>query len=233
MTSLKDGYIAMFGKDWYEVLEGFLKSTVFFDIANNIKQRRKVTTVYPESKLVFRAFRETGYYQTKIVILSQDPYPTEDPKANGLAFCCADSLKNSTSLVTMLKEIDRTYPERKDDIDFDNIDRGNLQRWAKQGVLLVNSSLTVDKGKPNSHSKYWELFTREVIKKLNDRRDVVFILMGSQAQKFAKYINSSNFVIKTVHPAAESYGSGQFVGSGVFKQANEHLLAINKQEIVW
>ena len=218
MTKLKDGYIAMFGKDWYEVLEDFITQPVFFNIANNLKRKRSTTKVIPDSKLVFRAFRETGYYQTKVVIIG-------DYNTNGLAFCCANRLTNTIEVDNFLKEIDRTYPERKNNIDFDNIDRGDLSRWARQGVLLFSVALTMDT-KP--HYEYWKPFIEEVLKKLNERYNLIFVFMGKETHKFKDLISQYNMIIPCPHPSTD-----EFVGSRVFVEINERLNALNKKEIVW
>lgn len=229
---LQEKFIALLGKDWYEELKHFLHTSSFLDISKHVTQERKKKTIYPSSDRVFRAFRETGYLQTKVVLLGQDPY--FDGIGNGLAFCCGDSIKEAPSLQKILKEIDIEYPEYKDDLNYGRLVKQDLTRWARQGVLLLNRALTVEKNRPKSHLPIWKFFTDEVIKTINKKHDVVFILLGKDAQQVKPLIDNTNFIIEAPHPAAEIYQPGiGFIGSGVFKQANEYLSAISNKEIMW
>ena len=230
---MKDKMIAMLGKDWCDVLSEYIYTEPFLDIARFITKERAKGTVYPGSDKVFRAFRETGYYQTKVVMLGQDPYFDGKTVANGLAFCCGDSLSNSPSMVYILREIDNEYPENKHDIDYERIDRGNFQRLAKQGVLLLNKALTVAKNKPKSHLKQWDPFINMVIMALDKKPGgVVFLLLGKEAQKIKPLIKHCP-VVEAAHPAVHAYGGEGFLGSNVFRRTNEQLTALNKSEIIW
>lgn len=229
---LKDRLISLFGKDWYEVMSSYLHSPSFLDIGKRVFQERQNYKVYPESPNVFRAFRETGYYQTKVVLVGQDVYHTGI--ANGLAFCCRDSEKLSPSLRIILREIDNEYPENIDRIDFGRLDKWDLSRWARQGVFLINKALTVREGQPGSHIQLWEPFLKEVIKAINKRNDIIFILLGKDAQELEPLVSESNYVLKAPHPAAEVYRSNAgFLGSDIFKNCNTHLINTNRREIEW
>jgi uracil-DNA glycosylase len=225
--------ISMFGKDWYEEMKDFLHTKPFLDIAKFVKTEREAYTIYPESDLVFRAFRETGYFQTKVVIFGLDPY--HDGNADGLAF---SGSKCSTSppppLKVILKEIERSCPEDILSIDFGRIDPWDLSRWADQGVLLLNTALTVREGIPKSHLSIWVPFILEVLRVLGNRHNIVYLLLGQSAQKLKGYIAPNSFIIEAPHPAAELQKPGiGFLGSDIFKKCNEHLEAINKTKINW
>jgi len=229
----KDKLISMLGKDWYEVLSEYLHSQSFLSIGKFIKNQRVKHTVYPESKLVFRAFRETGYYQTKVLMLGQDPYFDGVTIANGLAFCCGDSIKDSPSMQFILKEIDLEYPDKQFDIGNGNLDRGNFTRLAHQGVLLLNKALTVVKNKPKSHMKQWEDFTKKIVQTLDNKPGgVVFLLLGKDAQSVKPYIKNCS-IVEAAHPATHAYRGEGFLGSEVFKKVNEELKNLNKSEIHW
>lgn len=230
---IKEKLVITFGKDWCEALKDIILSQSFFNLSSIIKQERQNHTIYPESFQVFRAFRETGYIQTKVLLLGQDPY--HDGTASGLSFCCRDSHKTNPSLRLILKEIDLEYPENKDRIDFGRLDKADLSRWAKQGVLMLNAALTVRAKQPGGHQKLWTGFTSKVLHKISGKKDVVFILLGKDAQKYKPYIKpTGNLILEAPHPAAEIYKPGiGFIGSGIFKKANEFLNSVNKKEIEW
>lgn len=225
--------IVKFGKDWYEVLKDILHTSMFLNTADAVQKERKNYTVYPESKNVFRTFRETGIYQTKVVFVGMDPY--HDGTANGLSFCCRDSDKINPSLRIILKEIDDEFPENKDKIDFGRLDKQDLSRWAKQGVLMLNASLTVRAKQAGSHQKIWETFTKELFKTISvENHDIIFLLLGKQAQGYKDFIHENSPIFIAPHPAAELYKPGVgFLGSNIFKEINEHLSNTNRKEIEW
>lgn len=229
--TLENKLVSMVGKDWYEAMSDYLKSQSFLHIGAAIAKERATKTVYPEKSNVFRAFRETGFYETKVVLLGQDPY--HDGTASGLSFDCSNSLKDNPSLRLIFQEIDMEYPESADEIINSKLDRGNLERWARQGVLLLNRALTVVAKTPKSHLELWKPFTDEVIRVLNAKHDVVFLLLGRDAQTVKPLIDNTNFIVEAAHPAAHLYGGGGFLNMGVFKKVNEHLHSINKREIDW
>lgn len=231
---LKQQLINMFGKDWYEVLSEYLHSQSFLDIAKTIQKERNYTPVYPSSENVFKAFRSTGYYQTKVVLLADEPYTIKEDSgvANGLAFCCNDSLYDTKTMEIILREIDLEYPENKDNI-VRGLVLGDLSRWANQGVLLLNKSLTVAKNKPRSHIQYWNSFTNKIITTLDNKpQGVVFLLIGKEAQS-VKPLIPKNPIVEGTHPSVHIHGGEGFLHSGIFRQVNEQLKAINKSEIIW
>jgi len=224
----------MFEEGWATALSKHFNEEKFKLIGKKIALERKRVIIYPESKLVFRAFKETPYNEVKCVILAQDPY--HDGSADGLALSNSrNTLHTSPSLRVILDEIARDYPESVSDIGNGRLDPLDLSRWARQGVLLVNTSFTVEKSKPGSHSIYWTGFTKAVIKALNDRNDIVWLLMGVEARRYSPLItNTTHAIVETVHPAAGLYSAhNNFIGSGAFRKVNEALEARNKSQIVW
>jgi len=208
-----------------------INQDLFLQIGRKIASIRKTRVVYPNSSEVFRAFKETPIQHLKVVLLFQDPY--HNGSADGLATSCSRT-GISTTLQIMLREIDLEYPEWINDLNYGREDRKNLSRWAKQGVLLLNTALTVEKGKPESHTKIWEPITTAVVKTINSKQDIVWGLFGTRAHYYKKFItNPTHTVFKVAHPAAEAYGSKGFIGCGVFRKINEELEARNKSIIQW
>lgn len=182
--------------------------------------------------MVFRAFRETPLDEVKVILLFQDPY--HNGIMDGLATSCSRSFISPT-LRIMLNGIDKEYPEWKNSLEHGRDDRKNLLRWAKQGVLLLNVALTVEKSTPGSHLKIWKPFTIEVINILNKKQDLVWGLFGKEARSYKKYIvNPTHSIFEVPHPAAEVYNSDAgFYGSGIFGNINQELAANNKEVIYW
>ena len=229
---LKDKLIQLFGVEWQEALSEYISGKDFYQLACKISQLRLTKEIYPSRENVFRCFRETPYNKVKTVLLAMDPY--HDGSADGLAFSNSMSKTISPSLRNILKEIDDEYPENKELITHGKLDPQDLSRLAKQGVLLLNSALTVEKGKAGSHLELWREFTKKVIASLQLKNDVIWLFLGKDAGKFSKFIvNPSHIVISAAHPAVSCYGGTGFFGSGVFKQVNKELSALNKSEIIW
>jgi len=232
-------YKQYFSEDWYEELKDSLESDHFSTQIKLINQERSINEIIPEkgAEYQFRAFRETPLNKVKIVIIGQDPYPTVEPNRiytyDGLAFSNSNSLYPSPSLVNILKEVKECYPNT---LTLDELD---LTRWAKQGVFLYNIAQTVIKGKPKSHTKYWELFTLYVIKVLNKQPDLIWLLFGRDAQKVGHIIdNRTHCIINTSHPSPTQQANLKqapiaFTGSKCFLLANEELKLRNKSEIIW
>ena len=224
----------VFEPGWAEKLEQQYNPNKFLLLGQHIAGLRKTSTVYPPSEDVFKAFKLTPYEKVRVVILGQDPY--HNGSADGLAFSQSyESHRCAPSLGLILKEIERSYPEDVSNIQDGKIDPWDLSRWAEQGVLLLNTSLTVQKGKAGSHILYWKAFSKAVIKSLQQKRDVVWLLMGTEAKNFSPLItNSTHGIVETVHPAADLYsGTSKFYGSNCFKLVNEELNARNLKEIIW
>jgi uracil-DNA glycosylase len=183
--------------------------------------------VYPAAKNIFRAFDECGLDQLKVVIIGQDPYHGPG-QANGLCFSVGDGVQFPPSLRNIFKEIEA-------DLGTPPPPTGNLDRWAAQGVLLLNASLTVREGQPNSHSdKGWQTFTDAVIQALSETRSqVVYMLWGAFAQRKGERIDpAGNLVLKAAHPSPLSAHSG-FFGCRHFSRANEYLAATGQTTIQW
>jgi uracil-DNA glycosylase len=188
---------------------------------------RSGKNIFPTEEKIFEAFRLTPLDKVKVVILGQDPYHGAG-QAHGLSFSVQSGIKTPPSLVNIFKEL-------KEDLGLDIHPHGNLESWAQQGVLLLNTVLTVEEGLAGSHHKKgWEKFTDKVIEVLNDQKtNLVFILWGSPAQKKASQVDQhKHLVLKSVHPSPLSVYRG-FIGSKPFSQANVYLKNHGIKEIDW
>ena len=216
----------MFHNDWDLVLKEELNKEYFKNILSSVSKLYEKKIIYPPKKDVFNAFR-LSYKDIKVVILGQDPYHGEG-EAHGYAFSCL-----KTPIPPSLKNI---YKELYDDLHIEkDMTKGDLTSWVKQGVMLLNTGLTVEKDKPNSHKNIgWSIFTDEVIKKLNERETpLVFILWGNNAREKKKYItNNKHLVIESAHPSPFSARYG-FFGSRPFSKTNEFLIKNHKTPIKW
>ena len=209
-----------------ELLTEFSKE-YFVQLAGRIRQEYGSGPVYPAGGNIFAAFDATPFDQVKVVIVGQDPYHGPG-QANGLAFSVSPGVRMPPSLLNIFKEV---QVETGAPIPAD----GDLSRWARQGVLLLNATLTVEAHQPGSHQgKGWERFTDNVIRTLSDTRDgLVFILWGSYAQSKAPLIDASkHLVLRSVHPSPLSAHRG-FFGNHHFSRANAYLQAHGKTPIVW
>lgn len=212
---------------WKEKLSEEFEKDYFKELTEFVKKEYSEKTIFPSGKNIFRAFDNTPFDKVEVVILGQDPYHTPGV-ANGLAFSVNPDQRIPPSLVNIYKEI-------KNDLGVDPPKTGDLTRWAEQGVLLLNATLTVESGKAGSHQKKgWEMFTDSVVKILSDKKEnLVFFLWGAYAQKKGEIIDrSKHFVIESPHPSPFSADRG-FFGSKPFSKANEYLKQKGKKEIVW
>lgn len=217
----------MIGNDWDEILESEFKKEYFYNLLKFVQGEYARKTVFPPKKEVFKAFRYTPYKNLKVVILGQDPYHGEG-EAEGLSFSVKDGIKKPPSLVNIFKEL-------HDDLGYDIPKSGSLVPWAKQGVLLLNTVLTVIKDQAASHKDIgWETFTDEVIKIINKKSDpVVFILWGGFARSKKKLItNPKHFIVESAHPSPLSAYNG-FFGSKPFSKTNDFLTKNNLEPINW
>lgn len=217
----------MIGNDWDEKLSVVEKSEGFNKFMKIIDHEYETKTIYPLKENIFNALKLTSFKDTKVVIVGQDPYHGEG-EAHGLSF----SVQDPTPLPPSLKNI---YKEMKEDLGIEPAKSGDLTKWAKEGVLLLNSTLTVVKDTPNSHSKLgWNLFTDYIIKLLNAKEEpVVFILWGNFARSKKEFItNPKHLVIESAHPSPFSARNG-FFGSKPFSRTNEFLRKNNLEEIDW
>lgn len=216
-----------FGNDWDDVLKGEFEKEYYLKLRTFLKNEYSTKTVYPSMYDIFNALKWTPYAQTKVVILGQDPYHGVN-QAHGLAFSVKKGVAIPPSLVNIYKELNRS-------LGCYIPNNGYLEKWARQGVLLLNASLTVVKDRANSHSAIgWEIFTDDVIRFLNDRDDpVIFLLWGSFAAKKAYFIDQKkHYVLTTSHPSPLSAHRG-FLGCNHFKKANEILVQNGKEPIDW
>ena len=229
----KDKLIEMFGEFWYKVLEEYISSKAFTKLASTITALRHKRTIYPPRELIFRAFKETPYTKVKVILLAQNPY--HNGSMDGLAFSNNLTDEISPSLKIILQEIDNEYPEWKEEINYGRLDRQDLHRWAKQGVLLLNTALTIEKGNLGSHLELWAEFTTFVLKKLNEKNEIIWILLGKEAQKYAKFAtNKTHSILTASHPAAEIYNKNAgFFGSTIFKETNTELELRHMTIIQW
>ena len=191
-----------------------------------MNEKAKDKKVFPPGPLIFKSFNLTPLDKVKVVILGQDPYHGEG-QAHGLCFSVPYDIKPPPSLVNIFKEI-------KSDLGIEPPNHGNLEKWAKQGVLLLNASLTVNAGEPNSHAQCgWHIFTDAVIKKISDSKEgVVFLLWGKFAQDKASLIDTSkHFVLKAAHPSP--FSVDRFFGCKHFSKTNELLKQQGREPIDW
>jgi len=217
----------MIGNEWDELLKEEYKKEYFINLKNFLIEEYKNKVVYPKMSEIFNAFLNTSYDNVKVVIIGQDPYHGEN-EAEGLSFSVKVGIQKPPSLINIFSEL-------KNDLGYDPPNHGSLVSWAKEGVLLLNSTLTVVKDSPKSHSnRGWEIFTDEVIKLINKKNTpVVFILWGSDARS-KKYLisNKKHLIIESAHPSPLSAYRG-FFGSKPFSKTNDFLVKNNIKPINW
>ena len=213
--------------DWKTILISEFSKPYFIKLQREISERYRTSEVFPPQTLLFNALNLCPFDTVSVVILGQDPYHRAG-QAHGLSF----SVPHSTKIPPSLKNI---YKEISTDVSKATPHDGNLERWATQGVLLLNTTLTVESGKPGSHQKLgWEIFTDEIIKKISQEREhVVFLLWGNFARSKKQLIDSSkHLVLEAPHPSPLSAYTG-FFGCKHFSQANSYLTANGLPEINW
>ena len=216
----------MINKKWDIVLKDEFKKEYFKKLGIFVKNEYKNKIVFPNYENIFDALRFTDYDEVKVVILGQDPYHGLG-EAHGLSFSVQEGIKMPPSLLNIFKELYNDLGIKRTKTD--------LTDWAKEGVLLLNSIMTVEKDKPLSHkNKGWEIFTDTIISKLNDREDpIIFVLWGSFARSKKELItNSRHKIIESVHPSPLSANRG-FFGSKPFSKINNYLSEMNKEKINW
>ncbi|MFH6960056.1 uracil-DNA glycosylase [Flavobacterium aquidurense] len=215
--------------EWQTVLADELEKPYFKDLLLSLEDECSNHICYPPIDLIFSAFNHCSFNDVKVVVIGQDPYHGEG-EANGLSFSVNDNVKIPPSLRNIFKEINA---------DFDSIfmpTSGNLEKWADQGVLLLNASLTVRKDTANSHKHLkWNLFTDAVIQAISDKKEnVVFLLWGSFAQKKGQKIDRlKHYVLESGHPSPMSANQGKWFGNKHFSKTNEFLKSKGIKEIEW
>ena len=215
-SSWKEKLIDEFNKEYMHSLRDFLKKE---------KSERKV--IFPPGRKIFSALNLTSFKNVKVVILGQDPYHGSN-QAHGLSFSVEYGIKPPPSLNNIFKEL-------ASDLNIEKPNHGNLEEWGKQGVLLLNSILTVEKSKPGSHAnRGWEVFTDKILFLLNSsKNNLVFILWGKKAQEKGHFIDSDrHMIIKSTHPSPYSANNG-FLGSKPFSKTNSYLKKHRIKEINW
>ncbi len=216
-----------FNNSWDEILKDEFSEAYYLKLREFLKSEYSSRPVYPPMFDIYNAFKFTDYHDVKVVILGQDPYHGEG-EAHGLAF----SVKENVPIPPSLKNI---YKELQSSLGCYIPNNGYLEKWARQGVLLLNTALTVRKDTPNSHRNVgWEMFTDKVIKLLNEReKPIIYMLWGNNAKSKAMLIDRKKHIVLTsVHPSPLSANRG-FFGCNHFKIANEELLKMGEKEIDW
>lgn len=217
----------MIGNDWDIYLKDEYNKPYFKELINFIDEEYRNKTIYPKKSEIFNAFVHTSYKDTKVVILGQDPYHGPN-QAEGLSFSVKNCVRKPPSLQNIFKEMET-------DLGIPFPDNNSLIPWSQEGVLLLNTVLTVEQSHPASHKdKGWEIFTDEVIKLLNEKETpIVFILWGNFARSKKKLItNPKHYVIESAHPSPFSAHNG-FFGSRPFSKTNQFLRSQGIKEINW
>ena len=213
--------------DWSKYLS-VEKDKEYFRNLYTFLNNRNAIDIYPPRGSWFKAFEYSSFASSRVIILGQDPYHGEG-QAEGLSFSVPKGITTPPSLRNIYKELN------SDEVDFSQPEHGNLVSWAQQGVLLLNSVLTVEKNSPAAHANHgWEIFTDQVIRILNDNKQhLVFILWGAYANKKSELIDSDrHLILSSAHPSPFSAHKG-FFGCKHFSQANEYLLSTKQQPISW
>lgn len=212
---------------WKEALKEEFEKDYFGKLTDFVKAEYSTKQIFPAGSQIFSAFDQCPFNKVKVVIIGQDPYHGPG-QAHGLCFSVNDGVAFPPSLLNIFKEIER-------DLGIPSPKSGNLTRWAQQGVLLLNATLTVEAHKAGSHQgRGWETFTDAAIRKLaSERQNIVFMLWGSYAQQKGAMIDASkHLILKSVHPSPLSAYRG-FIGCGHFSQANQFLEAKGLDKIHW
>ena len=214
---------------WKTILDEELQKTYFKNLMVSVAEEYDNTVCFPPKELIFSAFNQCDFENIKVLIIGQDPYHGEF-EANGLCFSVNDSVKIPPSLRNIFREVNS---------DLDRLffpSSGNLERWAQQGVLLLNTTLTVRKDQPNSHKHLdWDIFTDVVIQKISDEKtDVVFLLWGNFAQKKGSKIDrTKHLVLESGHPSPMSANQGKWFGNKHFSKTNAYLKSKGIEAINW
>ena len=215
-------------ESWKEVLKEEFEKAYFQHIITFLKaEKASGKIIYPPGSLIFNAFKQTPFSKVEVVLLGQDPYHNKG-QAHGLSFSVPDGVPKPPSLINIFKEL-------KNDLGMEIPNNGNLEKWARQGVLLLNSSLTVRQNEPGSHARTgWLQFTDNVIRKISEEKEgIVFLLWGKFAQQKQGLIDETkHYVLKAAHPSPLSAHNG-FFGCKHFSKTNELLMTQHKLPIDW
>ncbi len=213
-------------KSWFELLKDEFEKPYFIKLQEFLNNEYANNTIYPQEDKIFNAINHVPFEKVKVVIIGQDPYH-EPGQAQGLSFSVPENIQIPPSLINIMKEIEN-------DLGIKCLNNGNLERWANQGVLLLNTVLTVRKGLANSHKdKGWENLTRKIIELLGKReKPIVFLLWGSYAQSYQDLIEKQHLILKAPHPSPLSAYRG-FFGCKHFSKCNEFLKSNGIEPIDW
>ena len=217
----------IFNNSWDELLKEELEKDYYQNLRKFLIDEYRSRVVYPDMYSIFNALKYTDYGDVKVLLLGQDPYHGRG-QANGFAFSVQEGVRIPPSLLNIYKELNT-------DLGYPMANHGNLKKWADEGVLLLNTSLTVREAEANSHSgKGWEILTDKIISILNDREDpIVFILWGGNARKKKSLIDvNKHFIVESAHPSPLSAYRG-FLGSKPFSKTNDFLNKMGKDSIDW
>ena len=223
----RDDTLNLFGNDWDNLLQEEFQKDYYLQLREFLKTEYRTKIIYPDMYKIYEALKLTSYQDTKVVILGQDPYHGPD-QAHGLAFSVQEGVATPPSLLNIYKELES-------DMGCYIPNNGNLVTWAEQGVLLLNTSLTVVAGQANSHKKIgWELLTDNIIRLLKEKpSSIVFLLWGNNAKSKSEVItNKRHLVLTSVHPSPLSANRG-FFGCKHFSRANDFLIGTGQQVIDW
>jgi len=215
-------------ESWKERLKNEFEKDYFIELVSFVRAAYASGVCYPPGNLIFNAFNKSNFDNTRVIILGQDPYHGAN-QANGLSFSVNDGIRFPPSLINIFKELES-------DLGKSTPKSGNLERWAEQGVLLLNATLTVEAGKAGSHqNKGWETFTDAVIRCLNDEKEeLVFLLWGKYAQDKGKIIDTRrHLVLTSKHPSPMSANAGGWFGNKHFSKTNDYLISKGKKPIDW
>ena len=220
----KDYFIPLLEESGWDSVKKLVESPMFDDIiiklVNEVDKGRRFTPIYKD---IFNAFLECPYKDVKVVIIGQDPYP-QLGVADGIAFSCSNKGKAEKSLQYILKQITNSVDYTPEQCD--------LRRWANQGVLLLNTALTVQIGKIGSHYTIWSGFINALLQELNKRYDLVIALLGKKAEEYEMLL-SNNTIFKVSHPASAAYKGGEWNSNDLFNKINEQLKLKDKSLINW
>ena len=215
-----------FNNSWDQLLKDEFNKPYFINLLNFLEKEYQEKTIFPKQEDLFNAFKYTKYEDVKVVILGQDPYH-EIGQAHGLAFSVLEGVKFPPSLKNIFKELNN-------DLAIEIPKSGDLTKWSNEGVLLLNTILSVESGKAGSHqNKGWESFTDRIIEVLNERKEpIIFVLWGNYAKSKKKLINNNHIILEAAHPSPLSAYHG-FFGCKHFSKINEILKNNNQKEIDW
>lgn len=230
----------LLGESWYNLLQNEVIQPYFVSMMEEVKREYSICKVLPKPSQVFRAFQLTNPETVKVIILLQDPYPFTDSSGNshadGLALSTPSS-ETPASLRVVLREVDRDVVKTVNLREFkEAFPTNDLSSWARQGVLLINTALTVRAGLPNSHQHIWHTFIKRIVQILaEDERHKVFMLWGANARKITEGITAhpNHKILETGHPASGSHGKDLYSGSNHFSKCNYYLWRNEIEEINW